>query len=335
MARKKSSKRKSSGFSMAVALLLVLVIGAVNFHNGKFDLTSLRDWFGRSGLSPQAETRQATVPIPKAPGTIRLGPFNIQVFGQSKLEKPDVMGVLADVVRQFDLLAIQEIRTQDDGHLDTFLQMINATGRQYRGIIGPRLGRSNSTEQYAFVYDSELIEPLPGSVYTIDDPYDRLHREPLIAAFRVRGPPDRAPFTFRLINIHTDPDETKQELDALADVFATVQQQDREDDTILLGDLNVDARNFGRLAYHPGITPVITTQFTNTRGNGTMDNIVFDSRFTVEATGQGGVMNLFEMYGLSHDEALQVSDHLPVWADFSMIEGSRGPVVQSPDYQRQ
>src|SRR5690606_8073323 len=113
------------------------------------------------------------VPIPKAPGTIRLGTFNIQVFGQSKLEKPDVMGVLADVARQFDLLAIQEIRTQDDGHLDTFLQMINSTGRQYRGIIGPRLGRSNSTEQYAFVYDSELIEPIAGTVYTIDDPYDR------------------------------------------------------------------------------------------------------------------------------------------------------------------
>jgi deoxyribonuclease-1-like protein len=329
MPRNRTSRRKPRGFSTAVALLLILGISVVNFHNGSFDLSGLRGFLSETFAPPRAATRQAAVPIPKAPGTIRLGTFNIQVFGKSKLEKPDVMGILADVARQFDLLAIQEIRTQDDRHLDTFLRMINATGGNYRGVVGPRLGRSHSTEQYAYVFNADLIELIPGSVYTIDDPHDRLHREPLIASFRVRGPPGREPFTFRLINIHTDPDETKQELDALADVFSLVQQQDREDDIILLGDLNVDVKNFGRLGYLPGITPVVTTQYTNTRGSRTLDNIVYDRRFTVEAVGRGGVMDLLEMYGLTREEALRVSDHLPVWADFSMVEGSRGPLVQS------
>lgn len=329
MAKRRRKSRGSSTLSKIVIFLIILGIGVVNFYNGKFDRTSIWDWLADL-QGPRVEQREASVPIPKAPQTIRLGTFNIQVFGKSKLGKPDVMGVLADVVRQFDILAIQEIRTQDDGHLDKFLQMVNQTGRQYRGIIGERIGRTSSTEQYAFVYDSEIIEVVEGSVYTIQDPHDRLHREPLVANFRVRGPPSREPFGFRLINIHTDPDETKTELDALADVFAVIQQSPGDDDTILLGDLNVDVEHFGRLAYLPGIAPVIRSQNTNTRGTSQMDNIVFDSRYTIEMTGQAGVMDLMEMYNLSKEEALKVSDHLPVWADFSMYEGHRGPVASSP-----
>lgn len=326
------TKRKSGGrstLSTIIAFLVILGIGVVNFYNGKFDRSSVWGWL--ADLSgPKVEQREAAVPIPKAPQTIRLGTFNIQVFGKSKLAKPDVMGVLADVARQFDILAIQEIRTQDDGHLDDFLRMVNQTGRQYRGVVGDRIGRTTSTEQYAFVYDSDIIEVVEGSVYTIQDPHDRLHREPLIANFQVRGPASREPFGFRLINIHTDPDETKTELDALADVFAVVQQSASEDDTILLGDLNVDVNHFGRLAYLPGITPVVRSQNTNTRGTSQIDNIVFDRRYTVEMTGQSGVMDLMKMYGLSQEDALKVSDHLPVWADFSMFESQRGPVASSP-----
>lgn len=332
MARKKK-KGTRSGLSSLIAFLLVLAMGGAGLYTGKLKISSLWELLG-SFSSPKVEQRQAAVPIPKAPQTIRMGTFNIQVFGQSKLKKPDVMGVLADVARQFDILAIQEIRTQDDKHLDKFLRMINEPGRAYKGIVGPRLGRSVSTEQYAFVYDSELIEPVEGSVYTIQDPHDRMHREPLIASFKVRGPPGSEPFSFRLINIHTDPDETKQELDALADVFAVVQQSGGEDDTILLGDLNVDVQHFGRLAYLPGITPTVTNQFTNTRGTSMMDNIVIDRRYTVESLDRGGVMDLLSMYSLTKEQALDVSDHLPVWADFSMYEGRGGPLAANPETSR-
>ena len=59
-------------------------------------------------------------------------------------------------------------------------------------------------------------------------------------------PPERA-FTFTLVDIHTDPDETKTELNALADTFVGVQQNGSgEDDVILLGDLNVDENNLGK-----------------------------------------------------------------------------------------
>ncbi len=335
MARKPRGKkpRRSTKLTTAIALLIVAGIGVVQFLSGRRDFSSIWDWLGWSRSASQVEIVHASVPIPKSPNAIRVGTFNIQVFGQSKLDKPAVMSILADVARQFDVLAIQEIRTQDDRHVEQFLQMINAGGRKFDAIVGPRLGRSSSTEQYAFLYDTETIEVVPGSVYTIEDRLDLLHREPLIASFRVRGPPPERAFSFRLINIHTDPDETKQELDALGDVFSIVQQQSRpfEDDVILLGDLNVPPQRFGRLGYLPGITPVITNQYTNVRGSSTLDNIVFDRRHTVEALGPGGVMSLTEMYGISFETLLEISDHLPVWADFSKLEGSFGGLADLPD----
>jgi hypothetical protein len=60
----------------------------------------------------------AEPPIPAPPpltategDTIKVASFNIQVFGTSKLGKPEVMDVLAKVVRRFDVVAIQEVRS--------------------------------------------------------------------------------------------------------------------------------------------------------------------------------------------------------------------------------
>ncbi len=262
------------------------------------------------------------LPVQRTGDTIRIATFNIQVFGTSKLGKPKVMDILARIVRQFDVVAIQEIRSRDDDIIPKFVEQINAAGRQYDYVIGPRLGRSNSKEQYAFIFDRASIEIDRSQLYTVEDPDDLLHREPLVGWFRVRGPAPEQAFTFSLVNIHTDPDETKQELDALDDVFRVVRDDGRnEDDVLVLGDLNVDDRNLGQLGQMPGAGWVISGLPTNTRGTSQYDNIVYDTRATREFTGRGGVFDYMREYNLSMDEALEVSDHLPVWGEFSVYEG--------------
>ena len=97
------------------------------------------------------------------------------------------MATLAAIIQNFHVVAIQEIRTQDDYFLDNFLRnYVNRNGRAYDKVIGPRLGRSSSTEQYAFLYDTAAIDVNPRMIYTVNDPDDLLHREPLVAMFRVR-----------------------------------------------------------------------------------------------------------------------------------------------------
>jgi len=209
-----------------------------------------------------------------------------------------------------------------------FVEAVNANGSRYDFVLGPRLGRTTSKEQYAVLFDAARIEIDRGSVYTVDDPQDLLHREPLVARFRVRGVPPQEAFTFNLVNIHTDPDETAQELDALADVFVGVQQNGSgEDDVILLGDLNVDEHHLGRLGQLPGIAYAITGVMSNTRQDKMYDNIVFDRRATTEYRGRWGVVNLTKEFSLTPQAALEVSDHCPVWAEFSAYEGGAAAMV--------
>jgi len=274
------------------------------------------------------------VPAQPAPAgeTIRIASFNIQVFGTSKLKKPDVMDVLAKVVRRFDVVAIQEVRSKDQSVLPQFTALVNAEGARYDYVLGPRLGRTSSKEQYAILFDTARIEADRSSVYTAADPQDLLHREPMVARFRVLGLPAEQAFTFTLVDIHTDPDETTTELDALADVFLAVQGNGSgEDDVILLSDLNVDEYHLGKLGRLPGIAWVVSDVTTNTRRTKSYDNLVFNRQATAEYTGRWGVMNLMDEYRLSEAEAIRVSDHFPVWAEFGTREGRfGGPIATRP-----
>ena len=294
-------------------------------HSGGYSSTGQFPASPVATQSPATFGRQAgTVSQPGGP-TIRIASFNIQVFGTDKVEKkPYVAAELGRVIQRFHLVAIQEIRSKDDYLLDRFLRdHVNVGGRYYDYVIGPRLGRSNSKEQYAFIFDTSAIEVNRQGIYTINDPQDRLHREPLVALFRVRGPPPYEAFTFLLVNIHTDPDEVPEEVDALADVYHAVRQASGgEDDIIILGDLNADDRHLGRLGQIPGIRPIVRGVFTNTRQNRLYDNIIVHQQSTAEFTGQWGVYDLERLHNLNRDQALMVSDHLPVWAEFSAYEAA-------------
>lgn len=228
---------------------------------------------------------------------------------------------------------IQELRSTDDTIIPQFLKLINAEGAKYDSVVGPRLGRTNSKEQYVFLFNTARIEVDRQTAYTVSDPKDLLHREPLVATFRVRGIPANQAFSFKLVNIHTDPDETVQELNALGDVFVQVQHDGSgEDDVIVLGDLNVDERHLGKLGTLSGIKWAIAGQPTNTRQSKTYDNMVFDGRATSEYQGYSGVLNLIREYNLTEPEALEVSDHMPIWAKFSAYEGGPlGPVANRPE----
>ena len=285
-------------------------------------------WAGASDASQQRVEpaiighRAATPPAATANGsTIRIASFNIQTFGNAKASKPYVMHTLADIVRQFDIVAIQEIRSKNEYLIPDFVKLVNQSGRKFDHVIGQRLGRTTSKEQYAYLYDTERIDLDPQSIYTIGDPDDLLHRPPLVATFRTRGVDPAEAFTFTLVNIHTDPDEVPQELSALAEVYRVVRRSSRgEDDVILLGDFNADDRHLGRLGQLPNIFPLIAGVWTNTRQNRQYDNLIIHQPSTTEYSGRSGVYDVMRRYNLSEKQALEVSDHFPVWAEFSVYE---------------
>lgn len=310
-----------------------------------------------TGQSASAGGYGAPQPVNRSPGfappvdpvqapTIRIASFNVQVFGKSKASKPYVMAAIAQVVRQFDVIAIQEIRTQDDYFIPTFLKdYVNRDGTvRYDARVSPRLGRTQSTEQYAFIFNTATVEVHPTLCSVFPDPDDRLHREPYVALFKTRVVEPYTPFTFTLINAHTDPDDIPEELDALYYVYRDVQRAAvggaTEDDVILLGDLNTKVQaasryrsqpgdrslrpsDLGLLSRLPGISPLIRTEATMVATNRLYDNLLVPSYTTVEFTGTHGVLDLRTDLGytLTEEQAAQVSDHLPVWGEFRAIEG--------------
>jgi endonuclease/exonuclease/phosphatase family metal-dependent hydrolase len=318
-----------------IVFLVGVVGGTAWLFLQKFSIQGLQD----VRLTPRQEATTGqdgmvpiSVPAARPRETIRVASFNIQVFGRKKLENPVVMEIVTRIVQQFDIVAIQEIRASENDILPRFIDMLNAGGRHFDFVIGPRLGRTSSKEQYAFVFDQESIEVDRSQLYTIEDRSDALHREPLVGWFRARGVPPEQAFTFSLVNIHTDPDEVAQEVDVLDNVFYAVRNDPRqEDDVILLGDLNADDRHLGELGRMPNIYAAISNVATNTAGTKQYDNLVFDRQATVEFSGRAGVFDFLRAYGLTIDAARDVSDHLPVWAEFSAVEGGQfGRVARVP-----
>ncbi len=277
---------------------------------------------GQPPLMPTTATGPTAPPGEFGP-TIKIASFNIEVFGTTKASKEPVMRALAAIVCQYEVVAIQEIRTQDDSFIPNFLRLVNSTGRHYAHQIGVRVGDSTQTEQFAYLYDTDRVYCSPTSVYTVGDPDNLLEREPFVASFSTKTNPDVA-FTFTLINVHTTPDPAsalRGELDALAEVYRVVRRTGvNEDDVIMLGDFNADDMHLGRLGQIPDMRPLIRGVFTNTRQNALYDNILVHGPSTSEYAGKSGVFDLVRQANLTQADAELVSDHFPVFAEFSIYE---------------
>ena len=305
--------------------LAVIVATAVALvASGKLDLG---DWWRRlAGPGNGTANKPTVVAWASDNEKIRIAAFNIQMFGQKKLADAAVMKYLVDVAGRFDVLAVQEVRSVKQDVMPRFVEALNARavshGKHYDFVISDRLGDTTSKEQYAFVFDTTKIEVDHRQVYVVRDPGNRLHREPHVASFRVRGVPTDEAFTFTLVNVHTDPDLVMEELAALDEAYHRVRDNSGgEDDIIMLGDFNTHGRRLGELGHVPYLTPAIVGQPTNTQGTKQYDNILYHREATREYTGVSGVLDLRREYGLTYDEAKLISDHFPVWAEFSIYEG--------------
>ena len=78
--------------------------------------------------------------------TIKIASFNIQIFGQSKASNQEEMDILVQIIRDFDIVAIQEIRDKAGTAIITLKNQVNADGSAYDVVVGPRVGRSISKE---------------------------------------------------------------------------------------------------------------------------------------------------------------------------------------------
>jgi hypothetical protein len=279
---------------------------------------------GAADQPPAAPTRPA----------IRVATFNLDGLDDNRLANPKVCDTLVRIITRFDVVALQHIHASNRGVLMRLKDQINATGRCYDFATCPSLDREPVEIYNAMLFDATTVEIDASTVQSVDAPPGTFHVRPLVAEFRVRGPPPSEAFTFMLVNVLVDPRRGPQELDSLADVYRAARDSVHawdsihgEDDIIMLGDLESDPEHLGRLGRVPGLVAAVNGVPTTTRGTRLADNILFDRRATVEYTGRSGVLDMIRELDLTRQEALEVSEHLPVWAEFSSYENGQASHV--------
>ncbi|EFC35237.1 predicted protein [Naegleria gruberi] len=81
--------------------------------------------------------------------------FNVQVFGQKKMQNNQVVDVLLKILSQCDLTLIMEIRDASGEAIKELLQLLseskNSAGRKFQISLSLRLGRTSSKEQYGML----------------------------------------------------------------------------------------------------------------------------------------------------------------------------------------
>ena len=274
-------------------------------------------------LDPILGQDEPETPVVPDVEKIKVAAFNIQVFGRTKREKTEVMSILAQIIREFDVVLVQEIRDSSETTAPIFLEAINSLeGPDYAFIRSERLGRTTSKEAYAYFYNTETIEYLVDSAFVFDDVDDVFEREPYVASF-VSGE-----FDFTLIGIHTKPDDTYHEIGNLTLVFDRVTGMGDERDIIALGDFNADGSYFDEESMD---NPLKGSEYvwivgndldTMTKTDWTYDRMVmtdytFSGEFIVDST---DVYYFDQIYRLNQSFTEDVSDHFPVYAEFSIIQ---------------
>jgi deoxyribonuclease-1-like protein len=315
-------KRKKTTFTILAmfVLLLLLFAGYIYITKNPAIIDKIPNVTGKKS-EPTASPTVITPAITAitSDSTIKVGAFNLQAFGTTKGGKPEVMGVLSNIIRNYDVIAVEEIRDASQTALPKLKDTVNSMGGpQYDYVVGERLGRTTSKEQYAYLYNNQTMQVI-GTPYTYPDSNDIFQREPYVAEFKAKN----GSFNFVLITIHTDPDTATQEINDLPKVVEDAKSRFQgEGDFIVMGDLNADCSYFKEDSQSPLKSSdyywVINNSVdTTTKSTDcTYDRIIITTPAKADFTGDSGVFRFDTAYNLTYNATIAVSDHYPVYAEF-------------------
>jgi len=239
------------------------------------------------------------------------------------MSKPEVAEIIKQIVLDFDLILIQEIRDISGESLIQLLDMVNSV-IPYGMVASERLGRTSYKEQYAYFYRLDRLQFLGDHQYDDgpDDGNDDFEREPYSALFQPVGKGQESQFV--VTGIHAKPDHAVAEIGYLYKSYVDVLNHWNTPNIIIMGDFNAgcsyanEEKLMSKQFYYDGIFDWIigwdadTTVSMNT--DCPYDRIVVTGTGLRAAVipGSAGIDLFDDRYGLSNDEAYAVSDHYPV-----------------------
>lgn len=263
--------------------------------------------------------------------SLLIAAFNVQQFGQKKMNNMDIAKYLSQIIQRYDLIVIQEIRDQSGKSLDNLCEQVQAPNTPYKCFTSPAFGSTPYyVEQYGYIYRTESVRwKEPFDKDTADSYYRDMkkiyERPPHIVQF-VCIKPECGKLTFNTIVVHTKPDatcdrKTVYEISNLTQVYYYTQKKTQVKNAVILGDLNADCPYVRKddwnnipLKQDDSFSWLIPDNADTAVGLDpkAYDRIITAGEMTTHAKWTA-VCKFTEAWGMNdYKKAMKISDHYPV-----------------------
>ena len=227
--------------------------------------------------------------------TLFIANWNLQIFGQSKAGKSELMDYYVEQIDDYNIVVIQEIRDKAETAFPQLCKMLP----DYKCIVSTRAGTTSSKEQYGIIYkDVELVNQFD---WNTEEHFNEFERPPFQATFK------RGEWEFTIITIHTKPGDVPREMTNLQALL----EEKEDEEIIILGDMNLDCsyykqekeNHFGNWIWAIPQTEDTTVSQTDCA----YDRIIYTP----------AVENNFVEYGIMKNVKKEQSDHYLIWGEFT------------------
>lgn len=267
---------------------------------------------------------------------LRLCTFNVQIFGISKMSDQSVVDVLINIFEDFDLCVMQEIRDSSESAFPELINQLNTNSKypnSFNGTAASRQGRSSSKEQYAFIWRTDKLNF--NQIWEFQDTYDYFERPPAVGIFN----DIKTNYQINFLNIHTKPDDTISEINALINVFTEFSKLFNTNEMILAGDMNADCTYLPASKWGQ-VNTYLDQQFyweVSTYANTTVadkncayDRVITTGKETVRIVRDAFVYKYnWVLPNIDNELTKKISDHYPVGFNLYPLE-SKAAKKDSP-----
>lgn len=247
---------------------------------------------------------------------VQLVSWNVENLGKSKSD--DEIAFMANLLNQYDLVALQEVVAGYGGAqaVTRLVDKLNRKGNQWDySISDPTTSTPSKTERYAFLWKTAKIKKI-GKAWLEEKYADVMEREPFLCTFE-HGNKQFTAISFHAITKSKQPEREIKYFQFFPSTYP-------KSNLIIMGDFNCPQSHS---VFNPirkmGFASALVNQKTSLKRsikNGQylaseFDNIFFP-KSNVKKLGSGIV--LFYQNFPSLRQARTISDHCPIWMKFSL-----------------
>jgi deoxyribonuclease-1-like protein len=242
--------------------------------------------------------------------------WNLENFGKSKSDKE--IAFIANTIKDYDIVTIQEVVAGNGGAqaVARLVDELNKKGEKwdYR-ISEPTSSSAYKTERYAFIWKTSKVK-LKGKPWLEQKHHLKIDREPYFATFEIKGK------TITIATFHAITKNKQPETEIK--YFKLLPQEYPNLNLIFVGDFNCPQSHS---VFHPlkkmGYAPILENQKTSLKLKLKGENYLsseFDNMFYKTNSInyiKSDVISFYKKF-VSLKEARKVSDHIPIWVEFSL-----------------